>query len=921
MSSDAGWRLDASPTGLEEVRRLVAATAVDAPPDAVYDAQAVAVELVTNAWLHGRPPAELRLEVRDGHLVVEVSDTGHGVPSLQPLSDVATVGRGLRLVAALSAGWGVHAHPEGKTVWASVPLDQTLPEQSGPDMDAEELLAAWPDDTPREQTFTVRLEKVPLKLLVDSSAHIAEVVREMRVLLAGASPEEPLRGGMSDMAAALEYDWGNGRQVLHDQMAAAEAAGLDEFDVELPLPATAAEPCRQFVAALDNADALSRAGQLLTAEEPPSGVAFRHWWVGSIVESIEAQARGETPPRPARFWDILRGQVDQLTARARAWDRLQLLQKVTAELAAATTVDSVAQVVAENAAVQLGALAARVYVLDEHGVMHSRAWHGRLGDAGDQFESFSIDADLPGAVVARTGRRVVLRHLGEIYRTFPSLDGYYPTDRSLLIQPVVVGTRVVGLLGLTFDSKAVEESEQVAFVQSMADALAQALDRAQAIERAEARAEQLRLAADASLALNASLDFQATVDAVTNVLVPRLADWAVVQVLRDGLLDNASILHPDPDKIAWVRSLEGRWPVDMDAPTGGPAVVRTGRSEVYPVLPQELIEAGAVDDEHLEALRGMGMRSALVAPLAGRSGIVGALTLIYAESGRHYSEDDLPLVEDIARRAAFAIETADTFREQSGRLADVVQVAEAAQRAILTDVPPRIGAVALGATYRSSAAEATVGGDFFEAIPRADGVRLLIGDVRGKGLAAVRTASLVLGAARAALDDLETLAEVAADIDRRLRRHLTDEDFVTACFVEIAANGAYSIVSAGHPAPFVVARGELHEVDVAASPPLGLGAAPTATTGQLLPGDRILLYTDGLTEARTVEGGFVSVEQVVQPLVEMRLNDALPAILEALRNESRALDDDLALLAAEYDPLPRQSDGQAGAGVSRAVTT
>ena len=921
MSRDPGWQLDPSPTGLDEVRRLVAAAAEDAPADVVYDAQAVAVELVTNAWLHGRPPAELRLDIRDEHLIVEVSDAGHGLPSVQPLSDVATVGRGLRLVAALSTGWGIHTHPDGKTVWASVALDQTAPQQAWPEVDPDELLAAWPDDAEDEPTFVVRLEKVPLEMLTAASAHIAEVVREMRVLLAGATPEEPLPGGLSDMAAALEYDWGAGQHSLHQQMAAAEEAGLDEFDVELHLPATAAEPCRRFLAALDSADALSRAGQLLAGEEPPSGVAFRHWWVGSIVASLEAQDRGEAPPRSGRFWDVLREQVDQLTARARAWDRLQLLQKVTAELAAATTVDAVARVVADNAAVQLGALAARVYVLDEHGVMRSRAWHGRLGEAADRFDSFSIDEELPGAIVARTGRRVVLRHLGEIYRRFPSLDGYYPTDRSLLIQPVSVGSRVVALLGLTFDSNAIEESEQVAFVQSLADALAQALDRAQAIERAEARAERLRLAADASLALNASLDFQATVDAVTNVLVPRLADWAVVQVLRDGRLDNASILHPDPDKIAWVRSLEGRWPVDMDAPTGAPAVVRTGQSEVYPVLPQELIESGAVDEEHLAALRGMGLRSALVAPLAGRSGIVGALTLIYAESGRHYSHDDLPLVEDIARRAAFAIETADTFREQSGRLADVVQVAEAAQRAILTDVPPRIGAVALGATYRSSAAEATVGGDFFEAIPRADGVRLLIGDVRGKGLAAVRTASLVLGAARAAADDLETIAEVAADIDRRLRRHLTDEDFVTACFVEIAADGTYTVVSAGHPAPLLVSRGELREVPVAPSPPLGLGAAPVATTGRLEPGDRILLYTDGLTEARTVAGDFLSVERVVRPLLGMRLNDALATILETLRTESRALDDDLALLAVEYDPLPRQNDGQAGTGVSRAVTT
>jgi GAF domain-containing protein len=135
----------------------------------------------------------------------------------------------------------------------------------------------------------------------------------------------------------------------------------------------------------------------------------------------------------------------------------------------------------------------------------------------------------------------------------------------------------------------------------------------------------------------------------------------------------------------------------MDLPTGGPAVVRTGRSDLRTEVPTELIEQVATDDEHLDVIRQLGIESGLVVPLAGRGGILGVVTLIYAESGRRYTEADVPFLEDVARRAALALEAADTLREQSGRLANVARVAEAAQLAILAPPPSRLGSLSLAA--------------------------------------------------------------------------------------------------------------------------------------------------------------------------------------------------------------------------------
>jgi serine phosphatase RsbU (regulator of sigma subunit)/uncharacterized protein YigA (DUF484 family) len=905
----ARGHFDAQPGAPEGVRRLVQRAAVDAPPEAVSDAEIVAVELVTNAWLHAHGGASVQVGVVNGAIRIEVTDTGHGLPSVQGASSESISGRGLRLIGGLSRGWGVRADGDLKTVWAEVPFDHDEVSQLAPDVDEDALLAAWGDETAARQPsarpgqLIVRVPGVPVAHLLRARRHIADLTREMQLLLTGEQAgERALPPSLAEAARTLQFDWGGGAQQLRQQVATAVDQGRAETDVELRYPASMADAVERWGEALEVGDALSRAGRLLTPPPPPQDVAFRRWWLAGIVAQLRAAGRGDPPPPARRFADVLADEYDRVTARAAAWDRLQLLQKVTGDLAKARSIADLARIVVDNAQRHLGSTSARVYVLDEDRMLRSVAWNGdAVGRGPDPYEVISLDGDLPGAVAARTGTALVLRNLEDIYSTFPTLSGFYPDRRALLVHPIAAGERLIGLLALTFPERDFDESEHVAFAQALADALAQAMDRAQALAASELQEERLRLLADASVALNASLDLRETVNALTRLLVPRMADWAVVQVLRDGQLATTSVHHPDPEKLAWVRSLEGRWPADMNAPRGGPAVLRSGRSEIYPELPDELIEAGAVDPEHRAALRALGMRSLVIIPLTGRSGPVGVVSLIYAESQRRYRDDELPMLEDIARRAAFAIETAQTFREQSGRLADIVRVADAAQRAILADVPPRVGPFLLAAAYRSSAAEATIGGDLFDVIPWGGGVRLLIGDVRGKGLGAIRLASLVLGAVRAAAEDLDDPAEVIAAADRRIRRHLGEEDFVTACLVEVTATGDYCVALAGHPAPFVIrADGDIAQLDALPSPPLGLGAAPETFAGTLGVGDRLLLFTDGLTETRDSSRAFVPVERIVARMAGGTLQDAVAATLRRLEADSAGLNDDLALLAVEH---------------------
>ena len=162
-------------------------------------------------------------------------------------------------------------------------------------------------------------------------------------------------------------------------------------------------------------------------------------------------------------------------------------------------------------------------------------------------------------------------------------------------------------------------------------------------------------------------------------------------------------------------------------------------------------------------------------------------------------------------------------------------MAEAAQRAILAPPPARTGPVALSARYLSAAIEAQVGGDLYEVVRGPSCVRLLVGDVRGKGLSAVRTATVVLGEFRAAAAGTGDVASVARQIDSRILPYLLDaEDFVTGVLVDIEHDGCFTVVSCGHPAPVLLtAEGAVEAIELDHSPPLGLGVDPVVARGKL----------------------------------------------------------------------------------------
>jgi PAS domain S-box-containing protein len=179
------------------------------------------------------------------------------------------------------------------------------------------------------------------------------------------------------------------------------------------------------------------------------------------------------------------------------------------------------------------------------------------------------------------------------------------------------------------------------------------------------RAENaLRLLAEAGEVLGASLDFEATLASVADLIVPRLADWCAVNMVDEvGKQTQIALAHSDPEKITWVIELQERLRSDESASGGLALAMRTGEPVIYRDISDEMLVAGATSPEHLAAMRQLGFRSGIIVPMITRGRAVGAMTLVYAESGRLYQDDEIELAKEIARRAAIAVDNAGLFAE------------------------------------------------------------------------------------------------------------------------------------------------------------------------------------------------------------------------------------------------------------------
>jgi PAS domain S-box-containing protein len=180
-----------------------------------------------------------------------------------------------------------------------------------------------------------------------------------------------------------------------------------------------------------------------------------------------------------------------------------------------------------------------------------------------------------------------------------------------------------------------------------------------------------RFLAEASTILASSLDYEMTLATVARLAVPYFADWCSVDIVNeDGAISRLAVAHVDPAKIAWAHELQERYPPDPTEPRGVHNVLRTGDSEFYPDIPDEMLVQIALDEEHLKVMREIGFRSVMLVPLKARGKVLGVISFVNTESTSHHTQEDLALAEDLANRAALAVDNAYLYRiEKQTRLA------------------------------------------------------------------------------------------------------------------------------------------------------------------------------------------------------------------------------------------------------------
>ena len=421
-------------------------------------------------------------------------------------------------------------------------------------------------------------------------------------------------------------------------------------------------------------------------------------------------------------------------------------------------------------------------------------------------------------------------------------------------------------------------------------------ERRELLERERAARRRATFLARASELLESSLDYETTLRNVAEIVVPEIVDWCVIHVLDDaGEMKLVAVAHADPEKERLAWELDRRYPTDPDAPTGVPAVIRSGSTEVTTGVTEEMLVAAAVDEEHLEILRGLGIREGIVAPLRARGRILGAVTFVAAESGRSLTREDVDLVEELARRAGLSVDNARLYTERSA-------IAHTLQAELLPSRLPDIPGVRVAVRYRAAGELNEVGGDFYDVFERrGGGWAFEIGDVSGKGAEAAAVTALARHTLRTASLQPASPRELLVTLNEALLVQRAGSEFCTVCLACLD-DRRLTVALGGHPPALVLRADGRVEALGEAGTLLGVFADPRLheVSASLEPGDTVLLYTDGVTEAGSGdeeigEEGLVELLRGMRGMAPEAIVDAVEqAAVEAQDGRPR---DDIALVA------------------------
>lgn len=480
---------------------------------------------------------------------------------------------------------------------------------------------------------------------------------------------------------------------------------------------------------------------------------------------------------------------------------------------------------------------------------------------------------------------------------------------SAILVPLRSRGKLLGILQLAMQNgRRTYTQADVHVAQDLARRIALAIENAQLYEREQHTTQQLRFLADASLALAESLDLDKRLERLLSVMVPHLATWASVNLLADdGSVQTVAIAHREKALAPIVAALRGPYYGKLNCAENGATrdVLRDGQTRLVPTIDDTFLRR-TILSEKLLVIRALGARSGIFLPLRVRDRVLGTMSVIRTHHEKAFSQADLPLLEEVARRAAVAIENAQMFtREQ--------MVAETFQTASLPAPLPSSPGLIFSGYYEPGRTEALIGGDWYDALRLPDGRLLIsIGDVCGSGL----QAAIIMGSVRQVIRGVAHISTDPIAILEAADKALQSQypDCMVTAFVGIIdpSTKTLTYAAAGHPPPYLRRpTGDIEELSEHGLP-LGLRSeeAP-ATTITLNEGDLLVLYTDGLIEStRDILDGQARLRTVLSETAPTGDRDLARTIAaRALRSTSSS--DDVAVLTVHLrSPLVDNLDAR-----------
>ncbi|MBV9311994.1 MAG: SpoIIE family protein phosphatase [Solirubrobacterales bacterium] len=420
-------------------------------------------------------------------------------------------------------------------------------------------------------------------------------------------------------------------------------------------------------------------------------------------------------------------------------------------------------------------------------------------------------------------------------------------------------------------------------------------------KQAEMRASFL---ARASEVLASSLDYEQTLRNVAELLVPDVSDWCAVDLLdADGDRRHVAVAHADPQMLQLAEQLRAYEPEHPDPEQGLGLVLRTGETGHYPEITDEMLAQGARDERHLELMRRIGFRAAALVPIRVGERVLGVMTLVSAESARALGQFEVDLAEQLAARAAVAIENARLYSERS-------VIAHTLQQSLLPEELPQISGYELAAAYIPAVESSDVGGDFYDVWSVGDAWMMVIGDVTGKGVEAAALTSLVRHTIRAVSQFEHSPAALLAHVDTMLKKERT-RSICTALCLRLEEDELVCAVG-GHPLPIYVDQNRVETIGVR-GPLLG-GFDDVRWHEQLVeiaPGAKLVAYTDGVTDAVGDDGSRYGTHRLHEMLASLGERPAAETVHQLVytleRYQAGAHADDTAALVLRRTPVADSS--------------